>query len=239
MSAKGEDNGWDRANFNVRLTKARRDQLKAVAASLSASATPMEALDAALERALLPMDGGVGEERFDELEDHVTACAMKNESDLARWGERIDTNTKAIDDLRALISALAEADGEPQAGAAQDAPLAFRPWIARELSARGIRASREVIVRAAWRSTSAKSARLVAVGFDGTLISVDGKTARFAATGLAGIRLEIDPSNELAGAWRVGALALRCVAQGSGWKLHAHAISLDGSPGRLVATLDA
>lgn len=239
MSQKGRDNGWDRANFNVRLTKARRDQLKAVAASLGSSATPVDALDAALRIALQPSNEGVGSERFDELEDHITAHAMKNEIEFGHVGDRIDAVRQSMDDLRALISALAESDGDSQPSEAQQAPMAFRPWIAGELAARGIRTAREAVVRVTWRATTAKSARIVAMDFDAALISVDGKSARVAAANFAGIRCEVDMASDFAAAWRQGPMVLRCSAQANGWKLHAHQAASDSSPGRAIAVLDA
>ena len=239
MSAKGKDNGWDRANFNVRLSKSRRDQLKTVAESLAPSATPVEALDAALRIALQPSIEGVGRERIDELEDHITAHAMKNEIELGHVGDRIDAVRQSMDDLRALISALAESDGDSQPSEAQQAPMAFRPRIVGELAARGIRTAREAVVRVTWRATTAKSARIVAMDFDAALISVDGKSARVAAASFAGIRFEVDMVSDFAGAWRHGPLILRCSTQASGWKLNAQQAASDSSPGRPIAVLDA
>jgi hypothetical protein len=238
MSAKSDSNGWDRSNFNVRLTKARRVRLKSVAAGLSPSATPMEALDQALELALRPREGDGDGTRFDELEDLINARAMQSEIERGHQNEEIMSVRQSLDELLKLISALAE-DGADQPGAPLDAPLAFRPWIDRELSARGLRQPHEAIVRAAWRATSAKPPRAVVMDFDAALISVDGKPVRVAAAGLVGIRFVIDAGSEWAGAWRSGPLLIRCSAQASGWKLRAHVASQDGSLGRLVATHDA
>lgn len=240
MSAKREDQGWDRTTFNVRLTAARRRRLKAVAAGLSGSPTPMQALDAALELALRPRSGdGVSEERIDELDDSLAARIMALEG--AFWDQREESagTRKSLEDLRALISGLAGDEGHERSLAAPAAPEGFRGWIGQELAARGLGSAREAIVRATWRATAAKSARLVAVDFEAALMSVDGKPARIVAGLMGAVRFEVEPASELASAWRFGPLALRCVAQGSGWKLEIRAAGQDGKASRLVASLDA
>lgn len=239
MSAKGSSNGWDRVNFNVRLTKRRREQLKSLAADLPLTATPVDVVDRAIALALQARAGHVAGERLYDLEDLIEQHAMKSLFEFDKMGEGLGAVKKSMDDLRALISAVAGTEERPHAGGDRAAPLAFGPWMDRELAARKLQRPREAVVRAAWRATAMKSQRVVYMDFDATLISVDGKPARVAAAGLAGVRFEADLSSDLAAAWRHGPLALRCVALTSGWKLHAHQAGQDGSLERLLTTLDA
>lgn len=239
MSAKGDSNGWDRVNFNVRLTKARRQQLKTLAASLADGATPVDALDRALALALQPKTGQVDDQRMDDLEDLIAAHDMKTEFEFGQIGEGLGRVNKALGDLRALISTFSEQEDDARPVPDSQAPLPFRAWIAREMAARHIKGTREAMVRLSWRSMAAPNARIADIDFDATLISVDGKPARVAAAGLVGVRFSVDPKSEFAGCWRRGPMALRCQARAEGWKIDVHSLRDDGGAGELIAKLGA
>jgi hypothetical protein len=73
MAKKAEGNGWDRAEVNLRLTKRRKDLLRAMLAGLPATATPTDAID---------MDRHAMERRFetDRVEEAISKLAARLES---------------------------------------------------------------------------------------------------------------------------------------------------------------
>ena len=112
MSAKGSSNGWDRVNFNVRLTKRRREQLKSRAADLPMTATPVDAVDRAIALAMQARAGHVAGERLYDLEDLIEQHAMKSLFEFDKMGEGLGAVKKSMDDLRVLISAVAGTEVE-------------------------------------------------------------------------------------------------------------------------------
>ena len=85
MPSKIVKRGWDRESFNVRLTKKRAMELKAIATELGDHATPVEAVDFALTRAARAL----GSEATRDLELAATVIARnlwsELESALADW----------------------------------------------------------------------------------------------------------------------------------------------------------
>ena len=107
MDQKTTENGWDRADVNVRLSKRRKDKLRALAARLPAGATPLDAMDHALRVAT--NDAPLAD-RIDTFEDAMEADAMQRRFEIDRLEEVVKQCLNGISELRTLISSLAEAE---------------------------------------------------------------------------------------------------------------------------------
>lgn len=102
--------GWMRHELNLRLTKRRLAQLRALAARLPGQATPTDAIDAALAQAS-DIDGPLMA-RFDEIEASIELHAAERRAKAARLEAAVKAAQKSLADLHALIS---EAVADPEA----------------------------------------------------------------------------------------------------------------------------
>ena len=101
--------GWARHELNLRLTKRRATQLRAIAARLPGRPTPTDAIDAALAQAAAP-EGALAD-RLDELEAAFAARAAESRSESAQLEKLARASQRALSDLHALI---AEAIANPE-----------------------------------------------------------------------------------------------------------------------------
>jgi hypothetical protein len=106
MAKKAEGNGWDRAEVNLRLTKRRKDLLRAMLAGLPATATPTDAIDMAL--AATGEKGRAIAERLDDFEDAMDRHAMERRFETDRVEEAISKLAARLESLHQLISAVAQ-----------------------------------------------------------------------------------------------------------------------------------
>jgi hypothetical protein len=102
-----EAQGWTRHELNLRLTKRRLAQLRALAARLPGQPTPTEAIDAALAHA--SDTEGPLMARIDEVEASIELHAAR----AARLEAALKATQKPLANLHALIS---EAFADPEAG---------------------------------------------------------------------------------------------------------------------------
>lgn len=106
MSMKSESNGWDRVDLSVRLTKKRKAALKELAAKLSPTATPTEAIDHGLQTALEGRT--LIEEKlldvYDALEMHSMECRLEFD----RINASLNALTKNLASLHAVIAQAAQ-----------------------------------------------------------------------------------------------------------------------------------
>lgn len=106
--------GWGRADLNIKFSKRRMAQLKQIAASLPASATPTDAIDHALSAAIAI---GSIEGRLGDLEDAIVewTADQREQADRAqaqadRMEAKIGELARGIQALHALISAVAQSE---------------------------------------------------------------------------------------------------------------------------------
>ena len=110
MDNRNDAPGWNRHELNLRLTKRRIAQLRAIAARLPGSPTPTDAIDAALAQAAAP-DGFLAA-RLDEFEAAFAARAEESRSESARLEKLAKASERSLADLHALIAeAVANPDG--------------------------------------------------------------------------------------------------------------------------------
>ena len=100
--------GWARPNVNVRLSKRRREQLKALAGQLSESTTPTDVVDHALKVALAG-DRAL-ETRLMDMEDAAEQRDMQQRFEFDRLEASIAKMAESVRALHALISELAHAE---------------------------------------------------------------------------------------------------------------------------------
>ena len=102
--------GWTRHELNVRLTKRRLAQLRAIADRLPGRPTPTDAIDAALANAG-DAEGSIMV-RIDEVEASIELHAAERRAEAARLETAMKATQKSLADLHALISAaVADPDG--------------------------------------------------------------------------------------------------------------------------------
>lgn len=102
--------GWARHELNVRLTKRRLAQLRAIADLLPGRPTPTDAIDAALAHAADAEGAVLG--RIDEIEASMEIHAAERRAEAARLEAAVKATQKTLAGLHALISeAVADPDG--------------------------------------------------------------------------------------------------------------------------------
>lgn len=108
MDEQNDAPGWTRHELNLRLTKRRAAQLRAIAARLPGSPTPTDAIDAALTQAAAP--DGTLTARLDELEASFDTHAAERVAEAARIEAAVKKAQRSLADLHALISAAVDPD---------------------------------------------------------------------------------------------------------------------------------
>lgn len=102
--------GWVRQELNLRLSKRRMAQLRAIASQLPGRPTPTDAIDAALAQASEPEEALLA--RIDELEASLETHAAERRAEAARMEAAVTATQRSLADLHALISAaVADPDG--------------------------------------------------------------------------------------------------------------------------------
>ena len=163
---------WDRDQLSVRLTAARRERLRQIAATMPPGAKPGDAVDRAIERALAPAEAARPEaeidgSRFDDLEELAERLG-RDRSNEAR--EIAAQCSKTLDEVRAiagLLSAIAsspageesEEDWEPEAPPPRCKSLS--DWLSAQPVSNG-----RVQAVARWSSKTRVSSMLVKMEFE-------------------------------------------------------------------------
>ena len=108
MENKPTGTGWDRHELTLRLTKRRREQLRALAATLSGAPTPTEIIDVALARSEVPIDAS--EHRMRDLEEAIEGFAIERRFEADRFEKSLRLVAEQVQALRRLIE---QAAAEP------------------------------------------------------------------------------------------------------------------------------
>lgn len=101
--------GWERADFNVRLSKRRREKLLALAKQLPDGATPNDAVDRGLELALASPPAM--DDRFDDLEMIIESKSLERRAQVDKLSKELRELRASFDELRELLARLAAEDG--------------------------------------------------------------------------------------------------------------------------------
>lgn len=235
--------GWDREQFSVRLTDARRERLRLISAALPEGSTPIEAVDLAVEIALSKAgparDAGVDlASRLDDLEEMFARHAREREAEAA--GQRsVAAETlreaRSISALMAAVATMPDMEGSDDGGGADAADRAASnadpaPWLRTWLDARAGSAA-SIACTARWRSKSRLGERLVAMEFDAEVQGQPGSRSV--------VRIEpLDAASPLALADQAGLVSLVCRRiQGGGWEIGARRVNADRSAGSELGRL--
>jgi len=244
MAAPQSKSPWDRGQFSVRLTEARRACLRLISDAMPEHATPNDAVDRAIEIALSkaepapeqPIDLG---SRLDDLEDLVARMGREREADAAKQRAVADETLRETRSVLALISAVAAmppsaADDDDDwgdrggEGASQEAAPSLRAWLDTRAGA-----ASAVSCVARWRSKSRLGERLVAMEFDVDMAGQGGARSV--------VRIEpVDAASPLASTDQGGALSLACRRiPGGGWDVSACRLNPDRSTGAALGQFRA
>lgn len=107
MGSKAPKSGWERSEVNVKLTKRRRDLLRALLGDERPCMTPTEALDFALHTA---SRSAIREEEDAKLIEVAQRGFAQSRAHMGRLDESVQALAERIDALVALISDVANSD---------------------------------------------------------------------------------------------------------------------------------
>ena len=223
---------WERDQFSLRLTGARRERLMRIAADMPAGSTPIEAVDRAIERSLAepaPAGEDATSERLDALEELVGRFEIERKRDAAGARAASDETLGEVRLIAALMSVVAElpdGDGSDRLtlGASVATTQSLRSWLDARSETR-----RPVVAVGRWRSTTRLADEMVSVEFE---IAPAGSPA---ARSL--VRVSTLPkSNPLARADQGAPTRFSCSWETAGrWAVEARQMNPNRSLGAVVA----
>lgn len=108
MEDKPTGAGWDRHELNLRLTKRRREQLRALASTVPGSPSLTEIIDIALARSERP--GDASDHRMRDLEEAIEGFAVERRFEADRLEKSVLQVAEQVEALRKLIE---QAAAEP------------------------------------------------------------------------------------------------------------------------------
>lgn len=97
---------WDRAEFNIRLSRQRLPKLKKLATMLGPDATPMDAIDFALERAAEVMASN----KPDDIAMCMELLASQQDQSARDLADRVGRLHESLEKLRELMARVVEAE---------------------------------------------------------------------------------------------------------------------------------
>jgi hypothetical protein len=228
--------GWDRDQLSVRLTPARRERLRQLASALASDATPGDAIDLALARALENPDGQAPTPctasvellaRLGSIESTIAEAADRSAATAARALDRAEDAVARASAAQELLVEISRA-GTEAAGDAQptyEPPTLLRDWLDALPNRPGVV---EVVGR--WHSKTRLGAGHVALDLE--IADRRPETVR-TVTRLA----PISTSCGLSTADAHDGLSLSCArSSGGGWTVLATALRRDGTPGAVLGS---
>lgn len=237
MDVEHKDASWSRGQFNLRMTKRRRKQLEEIAASLPASASAIDAIDHALDRACQSAAPAC-DSRIDGIEAAIQSLDERGRIDMRRMASGLAEVAKSIKDLRDLISAVADMPEDSLEAGETGKPRPFREWLEGALAERGMRAERSAIARAAWSAKSRQANGLLSLEFMADLISADGVEAPACGRPARVLFVGIGEGEAFADLDRQRQVLLRCAPlPGGGWAAQAFAPRSGGAPAVPIGAL--
>lgn len=232
---------WSRDGFFIRLTAARKAKLLAVAAELGASASPIAAIDRALEFAGVSLrDSADGESQpshangsghkdatLDEALARLETQARREREALGLVAREVSQRFHALSDL---ISAAMESGDAPETQ-----PL--DAWFSEETARRGLNVGKIAIAKARWASLRRVSGGSFEAEFDVELVGADGKRLAQHVAGAARARLQgLGEGGAVVGAPMDEPIYLGGQPRGDGrWDITAFQCRPDGSIGETLS----
>lgn len=252
---------WDQKQVSVWLTQRRKEKLRALAASLPGAATPVDAIDKALELATTPLFVPASE--FDAARETREASAEtiaaigrlearllaalassgKNAGQIAgQIHSRVERIHEIAEHMRAMMAAAAdddldeELDGQPREASA----VSLGDWLCAMAKTLGDPTPKSILARAAWRSKTRASGTFVSMDFLCQLVAVDSARAENAPPP-AIVRIElIEADSPLCRLDSFNSVCFSCGLSPNGsWQVEAHSLDKQGKLGPVVGSFAA
>ncbi|QJW80018.1 hypothetical protein [Burkholderia glumae] len=254
-------NRWDQKQVSVWLTQRRRDKLQALASSLPVDASPIDAIDLAIELATTPIFVPASEidaaretreagaetlAAIERLEGRLLAALSASDKSAEQTAKQIAAEVARVSDLteamHAMMAAAAEEDFDDQANdqAREAPPVSLGDWLSAMAKTSGGLARKSLVARAVWQSKSRASGPFVSMDFRCQLVAADGARAQ-SAPPPALVRIElVDANGPLARLDSFNAVCFLCSLSPNGsWQIAAHPLDEQGKPGAIVGSFVA
>ena len=225
---------WDRDQFSLRLTAARRGRLLRIVADMPEGSTPSEAVDRAVERSLA-ISASAGKDatvaRLDALEELCERFERERERDAAELRATCGQTLREVCGIAELMSAVAAAPTGDEdmkrvvTGSLAETGHSLRSW----LDARP-RAAHPVVAVGRWHSKTRLADKTVAVEFE---IAMAGSATRSI------VLVSPLPSDDpLSRVEEEAAIRFSCARDTSGrWSIDARYLNPDRSLGAAICRL--
>lgn len=219
---------WDRKGVAINLSRARREALRAFAASDEGAASPAQALYALIDKLSAAAPRSAKIERPSTaaspnaeaplampagLEEKIAAVerlALDNAEALAQCADSLEQIAAAMEPMRELMSALMS-----QRRPSRAAALEPSEWIRRAVSALGCSPRSALVFRLALRERASDGAETLALTFEAAPVAVEKSAVKPPVPSLPLLRLTGVPAHGELGAdstdGRTGALFLSCL----------------------------
>ncbi|WP_186139880.1 hypothetical protein [Burkholderia gladioli] len=250
-------NRWDQKQVSVWLTQRRRDKLQALASSLPVDASPIDAIDRAIELATTPIFVPASEidaaretreagaetlAAIERLEGRLLAALSASDKSAEQTANQIAAEVARVSDLteamHAMMAAAAEEDFDDHAREAP--PVSLGDWLSAMAKTSGGLARKSLMARAVWQSKSRASGPFVSMDFRCQLVAADGARAQ-SAPPPALVRIElVDANGPLARLDSFNAICFLCSSAQNGlWRVVAHPLNEQGKAGTAIGSLTA
>ncbi|WP_321868099.1 hypothetical protein [Paraburkholderia tropica] len=253
------DGQWSQKQISVWMTRRRMEKLRALAASLPRAATPIDALDKALELATTPLFVPASEidaaretreagaetiAAIGRLEARLLAALAASDKNAAQSVRQIHHRVERVheiaEDMRAMMASAANDDGLDEGADAQGRGAGAIPigdWLRATAKALGEPAPRSLLARAAWRSKTRATETFVSMDFLCQLVAVDNTRAQNAPPPIL-IRIDlIEAQSPLSRLDSFNAICFSCALSPSGsWLVEAHSLEKQGKLGAVVGS---
>ncbi|WP_186236133.1 hypothetical protein [Burkholderia gladioli] len=246
---------WSQTQLSLWLSRRRLDKLRRIAATLPPGATPLDAIDRALDLAtapiFAPLPGALADEAetvrvADELaplEARLAAIAATSERALSA---KLDRLAVAMDHIRelaltsssaTLAAAPLDFEGNVSESAFDNVGDDIGQWLRVRLAVAGATPKEVAVVRATARSASRSSAPSSATRFDAILSEVDGRAIRDALPPGPIFIYDTKANRALSQLNKHQAILFLCrPSSGSGWAVDAHMVDPAGGTGDAIAS---
>ncbi|MCQ0030984.1 hypothetical protein [Burkholderia glumae] len=246
---------WSQAQLSLWLSRRRRDRLRRIAASLPPGATPLDAIDRALDLATAPIfaprpgvladeaESAHAAEQLAAMEARLAAIAATLEQVLSA---KLDRLAVAVDHVRELALASSSAtlmagssdfENQTDESAVDEAGEDIAQWLRIRLAVAGATAKDVAVVGATVRLASRSSGSLSAPRFDAILSQVDGRAIRDGLPPGPIIVSDAEANRTLSQLDHGQSICFLCRPSGGGhWAIDAHMVDLAGRTGDAVAS---
>lgn len=249
---------WSQTQLSLWLSRRRLDKLRRIAATLPPGATPLDAIDRALDLATSPIfaprpgaladeaESAQAAEQIAPMEARLAAIATTSERVLSA---KLDRLAVAVDHVRELALAsnsttlaagLSDFEGQTDESASGGPSEDIGQWLRIRLAVAGATPKAVAVVGATVRSASRSSGPSSATRFDAILSEVDGRAIRDALPPGPIVVSDIEANRALSRLDRGQAVCFLCRPSSDvHWAVVAHMVDQAGETGDAIASFRA